>query len=191
MSRLILLITTALILQYTHAQEFETTNKYRVANRMDTKQQEYATAVFDVVIANAPSHKAATLSILDLDFFEDINISVLSKPNLIGITEILKVAINYNSCCTHSETYYFMVTPANAFIALPHVDNHYCENTSSEVQYIFPSQAYGKAGLILKTEMNYTNTHNVKDTHILQRFAWNDNDFNTNETIAYSGIDNN
>jgi hypothetical protein len=161
MSRLIIFFTTALILQYTHAQEFETTNKYRVANRMDTKQQEYATAVFDVVIANAPSHKAATLSILDLDFFEDINISVLSKPNLIGITEILKVAINYNSCCTHSETYYFMVTPANAFIALPHVDNHYCENTSSEVQYIFPSQAYGN------------------------------NDFNTNETIAYSGIDNN
>ncbi len=191
MSKLIILFTTTLLLQYSNAQDFKTTTDYVVANRMDTKQQEYATALFDVVVADAPSQKVATLSILDLDFFEDITISSLANPELNQMKEILKVDVNYNSCCIHSETYYFMVTATNDFIALPYIENTYCATTASEVRYVFPTQTLGKTGLILKTKVQFTENNTVKDTQILQRFAWNDDHFNANDAIAYTGTDNN
>jgi len=49
-----------------------------------------------------------------------------------------------------------MVTNTNDFIALPYIENSYCETTESEIQYIFPSQPLGKEDTILKTEVKFT-----------------------------------
>jgi len=191
MKNLIILLITILSFQFTNGQEFTKTNKYTVANRMDTKQQEYATALFDIVSTEDEAFKIATLSILDIDFFENVEISLLSNPNLEKIDEIIKVDINYGTCCNHVETHYFMITDDKDSISLPYVENEYCENTSSEVQYIFPIQALGQEPVILKTELNYTEKQIIKSHKTLQSFAWNDDDFIDNESIAYLGIDNN
>ncbi|GGG47016.1 hypothetical protein [Bizionia arctica] len=190
MKQFILLLITAFSLQL-HAQEFIPTNTYEVANRLETKQDAYASVRFDIVASEDASLKIATLSILDLDFFEDITISSLKKPNLDNINEIIKVEINYNSCCNQVETHYFMVTETNESISLPAIENAYCENATSEIQYIFPAQELGKNAIILKTEVSFTEKHTIKDHQILQSFAWNEDHFNNNESIAYTGIDNN
>ncbi|MCX7549632.1 hypothetical protein [Xanthomarina sp. F2636L] len=191
MKNIITFLIVAISFQFAHAQEFIATNKYTVANRIDTKQEAYASVGFDIVATEDPSLKIASLNILDLDFFEDVTISLLKDPNLDNINEIIKVDINYSTCCNLAETHYFMVTYSNQSISLPAVENIYCENTESEIQYIFPVQALGKEAIILKTEVSFTETHTMKGLKILQRFAWNDNDFNHNESIAYTGIDNN
>ncbi|MCL5127753.1 hypothetical protein [Algibacter sp. L4_22] len=191
MKNLIILLITLISFQFTNAQEFTVTSKYKVANRMDTKQQEYATALFDIVATDDVSMKVATLSILDLDLFEDVTITLLTDPNLDNINEIIKVDIHYSTCCYHAETYYYMITDTNDSISLPYIENDFCENTTTEVQYIFPVQKLGKEAIILKTEVSFTEKHTIKDLKVLQSFAWNDDDFNDNESVAYSGIDNN
>jgi len=41
MKNLIIILVIALSFHFTNAQEFKETKKYSVANRLDTKQQEY------------------------------------------------------------------------------------------------------------------------------------------------------
>jgi len=177
MKNLITLLIIAFSFQFTNAQEFIETEKYTITGITKTKQQEYTSSLFNVVLAEDNSVKIATLSIQDIDFLEDIDVSVLANPNLDNIEEVIKVDVNYNTCCTHTETYYFMVTDENDFISLPHIENAYCEDTVSEVKYIFPAQTLGKENTILKTAVNFTESFTIQDILILQSFVLNDDNF--------------
>lgn len=179
MRNLIILLITAFSFQFMIAQEYKETKKYSIQNTVKTKQQEYATAIFDIVTTRESSEKVATLNIVDLDFLEDISISTLTNPNLENIKEILKVDINYNTCCSYTETHYFMVTDLDEFISLPLIENIYCENTISEIKYVFPSQENGKENVILKTTINFTEEFTVKNIKFSESIVWNDDDFLT------------
>ena len=185
MKNLIIILIAVFSFQFTKAQDFKETKKYIVVNELITKQQEYASALFNIVAEQDTNKKVTTLDISDLDFFEDITISTLSNPNLENINEIIKVDVNYVTCCARTETYYFLATNDNNFISLPHIENMYCDNTASEVQYIFPSQPLGKEDTILKTEVHFTEAYIIKDTVIQQSFVWNDNNFNNEDAVSY------
>lgn len=184
MRNLIIFLISVFSFQFTNAQEFIETEEYEVTNRIETKEQEYTTAFLDIVTVEEYSMKIATLSITNFDFFEDVTISKLATPNLKNIEEVIKVDINYNDCCTHIDSYYFMITDTSDVISLPNIENTYCDTNVTERQYIFPTQALGKEDTILKTAVNFTETYTIQDIYILESFVWSDDEFN-NAVTAY------
>jgi len=188
MKNLMTLLIAVICFQFTNAQEFIKTKKYTITNKTNTKQQEEDITLFDVAVTKDNSIKVATLSILNIDFLEDIDISVLPKPNIENIEEVIKVTINYSTCCSHTETYYFMATEDKNYVSLPYLESLYCEGTVSETEYIFPVQTLGKENTILIATINSTETNTVKNVEILQSFVLNDDEFIDNDEIDYSEV---
>ena len=166
------------------AQKFEATAKFKTVNERSIGQEEEGTALIDLVASGETSNTLAVLAIPQLDLLEDVHISVLSDPYLEGITEILKVELEYSSCCISTSTHYFLVSNDKNFIALPAIKNLYCDTTQSDIQYIFPNQAKGQEGKIIRAELQYTETYTIKDIKVLQSFFWNDDDFDNEEAIT-------
>lgn len=188
MKNLITILILTFASQFINAQKFIETDRYVVVNKVTEKQQEY-TAFFDIISIGNNAQKVTTIGVSDLDTFDGIVINVLPNPNLENIKEIIRIDTNYSACCGHTDAYYIMVTDDNDFISLPKIENTYCDEAVSEVQYIFPKQAFGKENMVIKTEITYSaNIENVKSTKILQSLVWNDDIFNDGETIAYSQI---
>ena len=87
----------------TNAQEFKLTNSYDVTNQRTVGQEEEDTWAVDVIETKNPEKTIATLNIADFGLLDEIRISVLQEPALEGITEILKITLEYNACCENSE----------------------------------------------------------------------------------------
>ncbi|TCI84829.1 hypothetical protein [Tenacibaculum sp. M341] len=185
MKKIIIILISVFTSQLINAQDFiSETKKYDIINSIGTKQDEYTTN-FDVITTGTEVTKVGTIHISDLETFHDISVQVLPKPNLEGIKEVIKVTTNYIACCGYSDTFYFLVTNDSDFIRLPHIENTFCEETVSEVQYVFPIQKYGKANMILRTEITYDKKiETIKETEVLQSLVWNDAVFDSNEVIT-------
>jgi hypothetical protein len=168
----------------TNAQEFQLTDKYNVTNQRSIGQEEEDTWAIDVIVSENPSNSLATLSIQDFGLLDEIRISVLDNPGLDDITEILKITIEYNTCCASTEEFYYLVSNENDIIALPSVKNEYAYEPISDIHYIFPNQSFGKEGTILRAALQYTETYTVKDIKVLRSIAWNDDDFGTEDAIT-------
>ena len=171
---LIALLSTVLLT----AQEFETALNYAITETVQDKGQEYTPYDINLVAANS-KESLATFTITEPDTFETVIVSTLKNPGLDGVEEVIKVEIEYLACCAFVETYYFLATADADFIALPHVENTYCEMAISELSYTFPNQEYGVDNNILKIEKQYTNLGEIKYVGLKQSYAWNDDDFGT------------
>lgn len=180
MKNYILFIVFALPLFAVNAQEFEATTKYTVKNEIGTKQQEYASTNMLIVALDETSEKIGAIKIADSYKFDELHISVLVRPELKNILEVIKVELQYNAYSVEIDTYYFLVTNKGDYIALPRVTKVYNDISQPIEDYIFPSQKYGQEETIVRAEFNYTNE--VKK--VLQRFAWNDDDFDSEEAIT-------
>jgi hypothetical protein len=167
-----------------NAQEFQLTDTYDITNQRSSGQEEEDTWLVDVIVTNNPESLVATLSIPDFGLLDGIRISVLSNPYLENINEILKVTVAYNACCSSTEEYYYLVTNKNDFIALPSIKNEYAYEPITDIHYIFPNQLFGKEGTILRAAVQYTQTATIKDIKVLRSIAWNDDDFDTEDTIT-------
>ncbi|SIR21825.1 hypothetical protein [Maribacter ulvicola] len=178
----IILLTLICCVFVTNAQEFQLTNKYDVTNQRSIGQEEEDTWAVDVVVTNNPEHPFATLSIANFGLLDEMRISVLKEPSLEGITEVVKITLEYNACCASTEEFYYLVTN-NDFIALPSIKNEYAYEPISDIHYIFPNQSFGKEGTILRAVLHYTETYTVKDIKILRSIAWNDDDFDSEDPI--------
>ena len=171
-------------LSTTNAQEFQTSEKYSVVNERIVGQEEEGISQIDLVASEDNSKTIAILDISAIELLEEAHITILTEPNLGAIHEILKVELEYAVCCTVTDTYYFLVTNENDFVALPKLENEYCGETQVDTHYIFPSQKYGKEGTILKAELQYTDTYTIKDIDVLQSIVWNDDDFDYEDVIT-------
>ncbi len=185
MKKLIIILISVFTFQFVKAQEFVIEKlKYDIVQTEGTKQKEY-TANFDVITADGEANKVGTFHVSDLGVLDDVIVRVLTNPNLENIKEVIRVDVNYSACCSYNDAFYFLVTNDNEFISLPHIENVFCEETVSEVQYIFPTQKFGKENLILKTEITYdAQIENITNTEVLQSLVWNDDDFDNNESIT-------
>jgi len=168
----------------TNAQQFELTDTYDITNQRSSGQEDKDTWLVDVVASQNPKDQLATLSISDFGLLDEIRISVLSNPDLEDISEILKVTVDYNACCSSTEEFYYLVTNDNEFIALPSIKNEYAYDPISDIHYIFPNQSFGKEGTILRAALQYTETYTIKDIKVLRSIAWNDDDFDTKDAIT-------
>ncbi len=174
MKKIIFLLSILFGINTIQGQEFKETEKYTLINQLSAKEHEYTTYI-DVVATNDQPDKITTLKVSYLDALEDITLTVLSNPNIENITEVIKVDILYTSCCSNLETHYFMVTESGEYISLPVIENTYCEDTSSEVQYIFPGQASGRENTIVKAEV-----YDMYDYEVIQSIVWNDDELAAN-----------
>ncbi len=186
-----IIITFLLIItfQYTNAQKFIKTNKYTIVNKKGTKQQEY-TMLFDVVTTDSTAKKVGTIQVSDVDSLDDVRIRILSSPNLEEVKEVIRIDTDYSGCCAYTNTFYFLATDKNDFISLPNIENTYCEETISQIKYLFPAQKFGKENMILKAKITYSeNIETIKKRQIIQSLVWKDDTFNTNESITSVDID--
>lgn len=168
---------------FAKAQEFQLTDKYNVTHQRSIGQEEEDTWALNVIVAENPINSLATLVITDFGLLDEIRISVLEQPVLEDVTEIVKISIDYNTCCASTEEFYYLVTNDD-FIALPSVKNEYAYDPISDIHYIFPNQRFGKEGTILRVALQYTETYTVKDIKVLRSIAWNDDDFDTEDAIT-------
>ncbi len=174
--------------QFVYAQKgFIDTTKYIVTTEISDQGQDYPAYVVSLVRADQSSDIISTLTISDTELFEDIFITTLENPGLEGISEVIKMEVEYLACCAHVESYYFMVGENNDIIELPELKNVYCENSDTDFQYIFPIQEYGIAGNILQTQTFYKNTSDIKYVNLKQSYAWNDNTIGFPKTTAITG----
>ena len=167
-----------------NAQHFKLSDAYDITNERIIGQEEEDTWQVDVVITDNPENPIASLAISDFGLLDEIRISVLSNPGLEGIKEILKVTVEYNTCCSSTEDSYYLVTDDNDFIALPSIKNEYAYEPISDIHYIFPNQSFGKEETILRAALQYTETYTVKDIQVLRSIAWNDDDFDYEDAIT-------
>jgi len=171
------------------AQEFETTEKYTLKNERGIDKETEGVGLIDLVTADQESNTIATLMITEQEILESATITVLDDPSLEYISEILKVELVYGACCASSETYYFLVTNAQEYVALPHLENLYCGALLSDTHYVFPNQSHGQDGMILRAELNYDEAYTIKDIEVSQSFMWNDDDFDENDAITANEIE--
>ena len=167
-----------------HAQEFQTTDKYRLTNEHSFGQEEEGAVQMDLVASEEVSQIIATLQITEAALLESMQVSVLTDTDLEGVVEIIKVDFEYTACCSSADTYYFLVTYDGDTIALPRIQNLFCEDFTRYSDYVFPSQLHGQKGTILLAETDLTATHATKDITIVQSFFWNDDDFEQEEAVT-------
>ena len=150
-------------------------------NDQGFEQPEY---VVNLVRSGEDTEKLTSLTIEDTELFEDIFISTLEDPGLDGISEVIKMEVEYLACCAHVEAFYFLIDENQNVIQLPQLKNVYCENSNTDFQYTFPNQEYGVSNNILETQTYYTDASKVKYVNLKQRHAWDNNTYKPSTTTA-------
>lgn len=174
--------------QFVYAQKgFIETENYIVTTEIKDQGKDNPAYIVNLVRADESSDTISTLTISDTELFEDIFISTLENPGLEGISEVIKMEVEYLACCAHVESYYFMVGENNDVIELPELKNVYCEDSDTDFQYIFPNQEFGITGNILQTQTFYKNASDVKYVNLKQSYAWNDNTIGFSKATAITG----
>lgn len=186
MKNTIIFFALLLSFQYTQAQDFRENLKYTFTEEIADKEDAHAGENIFLVRTDNTDEKLASFTIEDPELFENVFITTLEQPGLEGIQEVVKVDIEYIACCAHVETYYYMVTEENDLISLPKLENVYCEDSNTDLEYIFPNQEYGITNNILKTEILYNETGEVRYVNLKQSFAWNDDNYGTTEIAAHT-----
>ncbi len=171
-------------LQFMRAQGFQNTGKYKAVTEIKENGAEQPTCIVNLIRLGGISENVSTFTINDIELFEDIFITTLEDPGLEGISEVIKMEVEYLACCAQVESYYFMVTDDDKIVSLPQLTNIYCENSDTDSQYTFPNQKYGIKGNILETETLYKETSEIKYVNLKQSFTWNDNKINTAKNTA-------
>ncbi len=175
--------------QYVSAQTgFAETEKFFVTTEIMDQTQEHSPYVINLVRAGDNVEKLSTLTIEDTELFEDIFISTLENPGLAGISEVIKMEVEYLACCAHVETFYYMIKDNHTIVPLPEIKNVYCENSDTDYQYIFPNQEHGVEGNILHTQTFYNEeAMNIRNINLDQSFSWNGVDVLDSKTTAITG----
>lgn len=184
MKNVVIIFILLLSIRFVSAQSFQQTTKYVVTTEIDDPSLEQPAYVVNLVRSGENSEKLSTLTIEDTELFEDIFISTLENPGLDGISEVIKMEVEYLGCCAHVASYYFLIDDDKKLISLPRIDNVYCEDSNTDFQYIFPNQQYGVPNNILETQTFYTEVSEIKYVNLKQSYTWNDNKYSLSTETA-------
>lgn len=170
--------------QFMKAQSFQETVKYIVKTEIKEDGSEFPSRVVSLLSRGGISEELVTLTINDSELFEDIFITTLENPGLDGVSEVIKMQVEYLSCCAEVESYYYLIKEDNEIIPLPHLTNVYCDNTNTDSQYIFPNQPHGLENSIRETEFSYSDDFEIAYTNVKQNFTWENNEFTESKSTA-------
>lgn len=175
MKKTFLLFILLIGFQFSNAQGFEYTEKYMTVTEIKENGSDHPAYIIDLVRSGGISGKLSTITIEDTELFEDIFISTLENPGLKGVSEVIKMEVEYLSCCAEVQSYYFLVKDNKEVVSLPALTNIYCENTNADEQYTFPNQKHGSEGTILETQTFYKNeTTEIEYINLKQQLTWDD-----------------
>ena len=184
MKKFVIIIVLLAGLNSVTAQEFETTSAYNVSvsGSLDERElvQNNAALASDV----ERSITLTTFPVEAVESIQNIAISELQHPGLDGVTKVLKIETSYVEYCSYIVSQYILVTTSGDYISLPSLGNTHCNDTKSEVRYLFPIQKFGKSNQIVRAEVGYTKTASVATSVTQQIFIWNDADFGTMGAIS-------
>lgn len=166
------------------AQEFEATSAYNVSINGSLDEQELIQNNATLVTGVERSITLTTFPVEAVENIQNIAISELQNPGLEGISKVLKIETSYIEYCSYIVAQYLLVTANGDYISLPSLGNTHCNDTKSEVRYVFPNQKFGKANQIVRAEVGYTNTASVSTSVTQQIFIWNDDNFGTMGAIS-------
>ncbi|RZS99669.1 hypothetical protein [Aquimarina brevivitae] len=177
-------ICVLLCFQWIIAQnQFQHSSRYLVSTHISDQDQKQV-YTFHILNAEKDQKVMSTLTINDTELFEDIFVTTLENPGLKGVSEVIKVEVEYLACCAYVDAYYFLVNTSGEVIELPQVKNVYCQNADMDYQYIFPGQEYGIEANILKTQTFYTEQAKVKYVNLKQSYSWNGSTYDLSKTNA-------
>ncbi|TPN86773.1 hypothetical protein [Aquimarina algicola] len=165
--------------QYLYSQKsFAKSNKFLVTTQIAHQDLERSPYVLNLVNSGDATNVISTLTIEDTELFEDVFITTLENPGLEGISEVVKLEVEYLACCAHVDAYYYLIKEDNTVVALPELKNVYCEGSDTDYQYTFPNQEYGIKGNILETQTYYKEDidDTIKYVNLKQSFTWNNGD---------------
>lgn len=166
------------------AQEFEAATAYSVSINGSLEGQELDQNNVTLTTGVERSIILTTFPVEAVENIQNISISELENPGLEGVTKVLKIETSYVEYCSYIVSQYVLLTTNGDFISLPSLGNTHCNDTTSEVRYLFPNQKFGKANQIVRAEVGYTNTASVSTSMTQQIFIWNDDDFGTMGAIS-------
>ncbi|MEM7085637.1 MAG: hypothetical protein AAF489_05615 [Bacteroidota bacterium] len=166
------------------AQEFEATSAYNISINGASGEREN---IQNNAILATDIERSIMLTAFPIEAVEqikNISISELQKPELKGVTKVLKIETSYVEYCTYVVSQYILVTTNGDYISLPSLGNTFCNDTKSEVRYVFPNQKFGRANQIVRAEVSFTKTTPASTSVTQQIFIWNDDDFGTMGAIS-------
>jgi len=166
------------------AQEFEATSVYSVSVNGSFNEQEQDQNNATLASGVEKSITLITFPVEAVESIQNIAISELQNPRLDGVTKVLKIETSYVEYCSYVVSQYILVTTNGDYISLPSLGNTLCNDTKSEVRYVFPNQKFGKANQIVRAEVGYTKTTSASTSVTQQIFIWNDDDFGTMGAIS-------
>ena len=184
MKNFAIIITLLTSLGSVTAQEFEVTTAYNVTINGSLDEQELVQNNATLATGVEKSITLTSFPIEAVENIQDITISELQLPGLEGVTKVLKIETTYVEYCSYIVSQYLLVTTNGGYISLPSLGNTHCNDTKSEVRYLFPSQKFGKNNQIVRAEVGYTKTTSVSTSVTQQIFIWNDDDFGTMGAIS-------
>lgn len=158
--------------QNTLAQSFQETSKYLLKTEVKEDGSEFPTHVVSLSRRGGISEEFITLTINDSELFEDILVTTLDNPGLTGVSEVIKMQVEYVACCAEVTSYYFIVKENQEIVELPSLTNVFCDNTNAERRYIFPNEPHGVSQNIIDSEISFTEDLEVLALYNEQSIAW-------------------
>ena len=184
MKNYILIIVLLASLNLVTAQEFEATTAYTVSINGNLDAQEIVQNNATLATGVERSIVLTTFPVEAVENIHNISVSELENPGLEGVIKVLKIETSYVEYCSYLVSQYLLVTTNGDYISLPSLGNTRCNDTKTEVRYLFPNQKFGKANQIVRAEVGYTETTSVSTSVTQQIFIWNDDDFGTMGAIS-------
>ncbi|MGJ8591270.1 MAG: hypothetical protein ACSHXF_01905 [Aquaticitalea sp.] len=174
MKNLILILVLFSSIQFSNAQEFETTDAYQISINPIVNDKEQTLFNASVIVANQPEVVVTNFKIMSTDNVRSISIQTLIHPNLVDVEEIIKMELTYGEPQAYTISKYVLVKKDQSYIDLPAIVNMSENAQKSDVLYVFPNQAFGEANKIVKLEINFSDAALIENVEVLKAFAWND-----------------
>ena len=184
MKNLLIISTIILSFQFISAQEFKETDAYSISfGNYNSGEEKYDTTR---AVSIMDAETTVTLTTFPVEAAETINnIRVLALPNpgLEDIAKVIKIETEYIDYCLYIVSQYILVTNDGDYIGLPNIGNSKCNDTTTEVRYIFPNQRFGTSDQIKRSEVTFSSSETISQSILLHTFIWNDDDFGNSGVI--------
>lgn len=113
-----------------------------------------------------------TIVIGSLETFEGFNVWLLESPGLKNIDRVVMVELEWLGCCSYIESHYFLISEECTYTKLDMIKNEACDFPEDRVEYLFPSQDFGRSHSIRKALTTYSIDGKIIESHTKDIINW-------------------
>lgn len=169
---------------------FDKTEDFVATKTLSTENSEAPYYIIDLVRKGAEDNEnISSITLKDAELLEGVYVTTLDNPGLEGVSKVVKMEIEYLACCAYVKSFYYLLKDDNSVVAMPELNNTYCEDTNSDLQYIFPNQEYGIRDNILETQTSYKKSSvKVAQVNLRQSYVVKDGSIERFKSIAITNV---